>query len=250
MTRSPGSPTSAHNARSRSPAEELAAQLVTSFSEQVQRSLKFELDGSTTSLAFVDHYLAQARGETREPILSLLAAGAGAYLGELVCKQLGASWIGDGKEPRRLRLLLRHHFVFFSPVDQAMAAILGGPARPGDPRLPPGDKLDTNFHLQTTPYYDNSQPTTVVDEDDARDRASPATMSDELWMHEQLEHLPPVADNLYFSTTGRFETLTLIVELLSARRHAEKCTPRTYSTEDYLRTLAQTVASQSQDQAN
>jgi hypothetical protein len=62
----------------------LVRDLEHNFRDAVERSLNFKLDGSVTSLAIVDHYLAQAREETRAPILALLAAGAGAYFGELV----------------------------------------------------------------------------------------------------------------------------------------------------------------------
>ncbi len=241
MPRPPGlSHPRAQDAHGRSPAEELVAQLVTSLREQVRRALAFDLDGTTTSLAVLDHYLAQARGEQREPILSLLAAGAGAYVGDLITREMGAIWIGDGNDPRRLRLLLRHHFVYFSPVDQAYEAILGSTVTPGDPRLPPGAALDTSFHLQTTPYVpaaDASADANANEDDRARKRAD--AESDSEWVHEQLARRPPVFENEFFSMTGRFETLELIVSLLAARRTAEGCEPRTYSIEDYLRGIAQ-----------
>src|SRR5690606_39766463 len=88
----------------------------------------------------------------------------GAWFGELIRREIGGTWIGDGVDPRRLRLLLEPQFVHFSPVDMASEAILSGslsssdrrsrPARrpeaeygrsptsvsiePGDPRLPDG----------------------------------------------------------------------------------------------------------------
>ncbi len=229
MPRPPGLSTpSAQDAHGRSPAEELVAQLVASLREQVRRALAFDLDGTTTSLAVLDHYLAQARSEQREPILSLLAAGAGAYVGDLVKSEMGAIWIGDGSDPRRLRLLLRHHFIYFSPVDQAYEAILGSSVTPGDPRLPPGAVLDTSFHLQTTPN---------VTADGARKRTG--EQSDSEWLHEHLAQRPPVPENEFFSMTGRFETLQLIVELIATRRNADGCAPRTYTIEDYLRGIAQ-----------
>ncbi|MCA9713843.1 MAG: hypothetical protein KC468_04005 [Myxococcales bacterium] len=244
MPRPPGlSPPSARIAHGRSPAAELVAQLVASFREQVRRALAFDLDGSIASLAVVDHYLAQARGEQREPILSLLAAGAGAYVGDLVCNELGAQWIGDRDEPRRLRLLLRHHFLFLAPVDQAYEAILGETPDLGDPRLPRGAVLDTSFHLQTTPeVYDPDSPSSDDARDDAQNRAH--EQSDADWVHDQLAHRPPLPEHEFYSMTGRFETLQLIVELLSARRAAQGRAPRVYAIEDYLRGIAEASTSE------
>ena len=125
---------SATRAKGSSPAQQLVDTLVRAYREQIRRTLEVELDDSVTTLAFVDHHLASARDEDREPILSLLASAAGAYYGELIRRHIGATWLGDGKDPRRLRLLLQPQFVFFSPVDQAYEAITGKEIEPGDPR--------------------------------------------------------------------------------------------------------------------
>ena len=113
------------------------------FRKQVQRALGVDLDGSVTSLAFVDHYLTLARGETRAPILSLLSAGAGAYFGELVRREFGGAWVGRPDDPRGLRLLLGVQFLYFSPVAAAHAAILG--------REPEDEDLDCALHLDARP---------------------------------------------------------------------------------------------------
>ncbi len=114
-----GVPGGQHRARA------LVDALARSFADQVSAALSVQLDGSTTSLAFVDHYLSLARDEEREPIVSLLAAGAGAYFGELIRRHMGGTWVGDGEQPRRLRLLLEPQFIHLSPVDQAYEAIAG-----------------------------------------------------------------------------------------------------------------------------
>src|SRR5688500_7457632 len=67
-------------------AQGLVDQLVGAFREQIRRSLHVELDDSETSLAFVDHYLRIVTDEDRVPIVALVAAGAGAYFGEVVRK--------------------------------------------------------------------------------------------------------------------------------------------------------------------
>ncbi|MCA9691274.1 MAG: hypothetical protein R3A51_23165 [Nannocystaceae bacterium] len=210
--------------------DEFVAELAQHFRAQVRRSISTELDDSVVSLAFVDHYLASARDEAREPILALLAAGAGAYYGELVRREFGGQWIGDGEHPRRLRLLLTPQFVHFSPVDQALEAIVGRSLAPDDPRIPPGPPLDASFHLDARPPGA-----------DERARADARGPSDEDWIHAQLERLPAISADAFYSLTGRFETLQLILELLAARRLEEGCEPRTYETRDYLGALAAEV---------
>jgi hypothetical protein len=202
------------------PALALVGSLVRSFCEQVERALAVRLDGSVTSLAFVDHYLSLARDEDREPIVSLLAAGAGAYFGELVRRELGGTWVGDGLDPRRLRLLIEPQFVYFSPVDQAYEAIAGHGLDADDPRLAPGPSFDSAFGLEPPREQDDPG------EDDAQ------------WLSERLAELPPVAEDEFHSLTCRFETLQLMLELLAAKHAAEGLSPRRLGLSDYVEVLA------------
>ncbi len=197
----------------------LVEALVRSFSEQVRRALDVTLDGSITSLAFVDHYLSLARDEEREPIVSLLAAGAGAYFGELIRREMGGTWVGDGEEPRRLRLLLEPQFVHFSPVDQAYEAIAGTGVESEDPRLAPGPAFDSAFGLRPASPDD---PT----EDEAE------------WLSARLAELSPVPEDQFHSLTCRFETLQLMLEMLAARQVSEGRPPRHLSVTDYVEVLA------------
>ena len=121
------SPTESLGARTHAQVEALAA----GFRDQLSRALGVDLPEGAHALAYVDHYLSMLRDETREPILALVAAGAGAWFGDLVCREVGATWIGDGVEPRRLRLLLEPIFLHFSPVDLAYEAIFSGPILSG-----------------------------------------------------------------------------------------------------------------------
>jgi hypothetical protein len=196
----------------------------------VRRSLGAELDASSASLAFVDHYLRTARGETRPQILLLLAAEAGAWYGELVRREMGGQWSwsdgrvrgpsGDGQDPRALRLLLQHQFLHFAPVDQALEVVLGPD---GDAaRMPEGPALDTAFHTRAAqPKAAGAEPT----QDDAS------------WLEERLAELPPVAEDEYYSLTCRFETLQLVLELLAAKHVAEGRSPREYGLSDYTDAL-------------
>lgn len=226
----------------------LVRDLEQNFRDAVERSLSFKLDGSVTSLAVVDHYLAQAREETRPSILALLAAGAGAYFGELVRRHLGALWIGDGRDPRHLRLLLTPAFAYFSPVDLALTAILAEEPGPDDPRLPASDlQPDAAIHLQTDqrpppnprrapdpdePPPDEPEPVEAGSEplplphDDGSDDAT--------WIAARLAELPPVPADEFYTLTTRYETLELILQLLASRRAHAGYDPYTYTVQDYL----------------
>ena len=228
----------------------LVSDLEQNFRDAVQRSMRFALDGSVASLAIVDHYLEQARDETRAPILALLAAGAGAYFGELVRRHLGAQWIGDGSDPRHLRLLLDPEFAYFSPADLAFAAILGDEPDPDDPRAPAGLPLDTAFHLRSTAtpppnprrVDDPADPPPDPPEADADAAAIPASAAntpvdlsdDASWIAARLGELSPVPADQFYSLTTRYETLELILQLLASRRAQAGYEPYTYTIDDYL----------------
>jgi len=222
----------------------LVSDLEQGFRDAVQRSLHFALDGSVTSLAIVDHYLEQARSETRAPILALLAAGAGAYFGELVRRELGGLWIGDGSDPRHLRLLLTPEFAYFSPVDVAFTAIVGEDPDPDDPRTPPGVPLDISVHLRTT-TQPPPNPRRIDDPDDPPPDPPEAVTEltppphddgsdDATWISARLGELAPVPADQFYSLTTRYETLELILQLLATRRALGGYEPYTYTVQDYL----------------
>lgn len=212
-----------------STAEDLVATLDTSFRAQVGRALAVELDGSVESLAFVDHYLRMAHDELREPIVSLIAAGAGAYFGALVCRTMGAMWVGDGKDPRRLRLLLTPQLIHFSPVDQAYEAIAGQALSPDDPRIAAGPALDPVFHLRP-PSAGSSDPAA-----DGPDSGLNRVENDDAsWLQARLAELSPMPEDQFHSLTARFETLQLMLELLAAKHAQEGRSPKTLGLPDYL----------------
>ena len=183
-----------------------------------------------TSLAFVDHHLRVAREtidddptpERDAPILALVAAGAGAYFGELVRREMGATWIGDGNDPRRLRLLLAPQFLHFSPVDQALEVVVGEELADDDPRLPAGPPIDTAFRVRTRPL-----PTDTGHE----------PPPDAVWLDERLAEMNPVPADHYFSLTARYETLEMILELLAQKHASEGQSPRRFDMADYASEL-------------
>lgn len=217
-------------------AQGLVDQLVAAFREQLRRSLHVELDGSETSLAFVDHYLRMANDELEAgrhgtngtPIVALVAAGAGAYFGEVVRAQIGATWIGDGRDPRRLRLLMTHQFLYFSPVDQAIEAIAGRSLGEDDPRIPDGVPFDPSFTLTPPRTDDEALDEEVLPREHDEDAA---------WLAERLSELSPVPEDEFVTLTCRFETLKLMLELLAAKHGSEGKRPRQYTLDDYLQAM-------------
>ncbi len=203
-------------------AQTLVDGLVELYREQIRRALSFDLDDTETSLAFVDHHLSTAAEEDRAPILSLLSSSAGVYYGELVRKLIGGTWIGDGTDPRRLRMLMKYQFIYFSPVDQAMEAIAGKSLELDDPRLVDAERFDPAFRLRPLP-----EPPEIAGPD-----------HDTVWLSERLSELPQVPENQLVSLTCRFETLKLMHEFLATKHAAEGRSPVELGVSDYLETMA------------
>jgi hypothetical protein len=225
--------TSAPAEASPSPTQTLVDQLAITFVEQLARAMKLPAtplaEMGTAALAFVDHYLSLLRDETREPIISLVAAGAGAWFGELIRREIGGQWIGDGSDPRRLRLLLEPQFLHFSPVDMAYEAIFASEVEPGDPRIPAAAELDGTFHLRKRSA--NAQ-------DEAQDEAQgEVELSDHEWVTERLAETSPLPEDQFYSLTVRFETLSMILELLATRDLARGREPTRYHLNDYIEAL-------------
>jgi hypothetical protein len=222
-------PTAPDDPSADSPA--LVRDLHASFAGHIKRALDFSVDDSETSLAWVDHYLHTLRGETRRPILEIVAAEAGAYFGEVIRKEIGARWVSDGSDPRRLRLLLEPQFLHFSPIDQAYEVLLGEEIVESDPRLPDGAPLDPDFH-----------PNDSLPSEPAPRAPESAPLPDRQWLAEALKNRPQVTSQEYFSLTGRFETLRLLLELLAQKCASEGREPRKYELADYVSVLAGTEA--------
>ncbi len=214
-------------------AQDLVDELVIIYKDQVRRALDVELDDSATSLAFVDHHLRSAQGEDRSAILLLLASSAGAYYGELIRRRIGGSWIGDGSDPRRLRLLMKHQFIYFSPVDQALEAIAGKSLELDDPRLLGYERFDPAFRLQPLDDDTDDDPSALDEDHDA------------VWLSARLSEVSQVPEDQYVSLTCRFETLELMHELLATKHVADGRSPRELGLEDYLEALARDASGNS-----
>ena len=145
----------------------------------VQRALGVELDGSDTSLAFVDHYIDKtARAEALKlDVLALIAPALGAYFGEVVIAKLGGHWLIEDADPNHWRVELTPAPLTFHPVGMAAEALRGGEV----------DGFDGNFVTRN-------------------DLTGPLSVA--------LEGAPPVDEGYYYSLTGRLETLEHVTDLL------------------------------------
>jgi hypothetical protein len=86
----------------------------------VRRALGMTLDYTAETLPVLDHYLGTVPTDQAATV-DLIAATAGAYFGEVIRKELGATWELDGA-PAKWQLVLSVG-VRFAPVGAAVEAI-------------------------------------------------------------------------------------------------------------------------------
>jgi hypothetical protein len=155
----------------------------------VQRAVGVELDDSEESLAYVDHYITStARAEALKPeVLALVAPALGAYLGQVALKRFGGKWIVEGDDPAGWRVELAAAPLTFYPVGMAAEALRGEEV----------EGYDASFSTR-------------------EDLTGP--------LLEALDTTPPVDEAYYYSLTGRLETLTHALDILSEieRRKRDK----------------------------
>jgi hypothetical protein len=147
--------------------------------QYVKRSVGVELDGSDTSLAFVDHYLAATRGSepVKDDVVALVAPALGAYLGEVAIARFGGRWVLESDAPATWRVELEPVDLRFYPVGMAAEAL----------RLDEVEGYDAVFATR------------------------PGLMDA---LEQALAAAPPVSEEYYYSLTGRLETLEHVVEIL------------------------------------
>jgi len=144
--------------------------------DYVKRAIGADLDGSDTSLAFVDHYIKQS-GTLSDAVLALVAPAIGAYFGEVAIAHLGGRWIIASDEPAAWRVELARASLHFSPVGMAACALRGADL----------EGFDGNFHAD--PRFADA-------------------------LEEALASAPPIDEEYYYSLTGRLETLEQVQQLL------------------------------------
>ena len=180
------------------PAEQVAA-LKKAAADYVARATGMTLDGSEESLAIVDHYIekVQAGGDAgRKPeVLRLAAAALGVYLGELIISRFGGRWrivVEDAEEASNelgalgaWRVELTAAPLLVDPIGMAAEALL----------IPENEDEELS---------DGVPGFTLL----------PAAEKQREALHLALSRLSPVEAEYYYSLTGRFETLTYVVDLL------------------------------------
>ena len=165
----------------------------------IQRAVGVELDRSEASLAFVDHYAKGARESAlKDELLALVAPALGAYLGEVAIGKFGGHWVLDGEDPSEWRVELEPVPLRFWPVGMAAEALRG-------------DEVEG---------YESSF---------AVFGPSASTLMSQLL--EALSRVPPVDEEYFYSLTGRLETLTHAVEVLSELKLQAE-TPRDQTDEE------------------
>jgi hypothetical protein len=162
------------------------APLLRAAQDFVRRATGLELDDSETALAYADHYVRESRrvGPLRPEVLDLAAAALGAWFGELARARFGGRWHKTGGSSAEWELALGAAPLRFRPVAFAATALMGGEA----------------------PGYDATLAT--------EPRWEPALV-------DALDALPPVAEDHFFSLTGRFEALESAVDILVELRRQD-----------------------------
>ncbi len=166
----------------------------------VNRVVGVPLDGTETSLAFVDHYITKtvANGAIADDVLALIAPALGAYFGQLLVTHFGGQWQGSSASPSSWRIELEPVALSFSPVGMAAAALRGRDVEGYD------DTLRTNLDLAGA-------------------------------LEGALAASPPIDEGYYYSLTGRFEVITQVVDVLMEvvrRRQEQSAEPETGTAEE------------------
>jgi hypothetical protein len=146
----------------------------------VQRAVGVELDGSETSLAYVDHYIASqtAAAPLDDAVVALVAPALGAYLGEVAIAKFGGHWVlPDPDDASSWRVELEPAELRFYPVGMAAEALRHGEVA----------GFDASFSTR------------------------PEWMAP---LGEALAAVPPVEEDYYYSLTGRLETLAHALDVL------------------------------------
>lgn len=179
--------------------------------EYVQRATSLDLDHSEESLAYVDHYLRLVRaGDPLRPeVADLVAAAMGVYLGETLIARFGGRWLAIPMDP--------------SQAEAADTPVLDSIDDPSGWRV----ELEA-APLICDPVLWAKRALRSEEDDDSDDDDSegglhaPPSLMEQL--HAALARLPPVSEEYFYSLTGRFETISYLVEILASLRAAEEDT--------------------------
>lgn len=155
------------------------------------------LDGTQDTLSLLDQYVKDARSEiaAKPAALELLTTSSGAYLGEVLRRELGGEWFAEG-DPAGWRLYFTHVFMTFNPLGMAREALTGE------------TQEGWHAHLGLDP----------AEEDGVKAR---------------LESLPEVDDDEFFLPTTRFDTISIVFDHLRARMMKSGMADVRFTSDDY-----------------
>jgi hypothetical protein len=155
------------------------------------------LDFQPDTLSLLDQWLRETRRETgeRPETAQLVQSAAGAYLGEVVRREFGATWSVQGDYPD-WRLYLEPVYCAFNPIGMAREAIL----------LEPQEGWHAHFEL-----------------DPAEAEA----------IESRLAALPQVEEDEYYAPTTRYDVVCIVVEALREGMRARGMGDVAFAPEDY-----------------
>ena len=181
------------------PAPEPIADLVRACLAYVKRSLGTELDFTPETLPLLDHYLAEVREELagKPELAQLTAHAAGAYLGEVLRRQMRGFWRMPSASLHDYQVCSSVAFVSINPFGVAYDALYGGPDHDG-PRS----------NLKLAP-------------------------EDHGYIAARLATVPEVPEDQFYLLTTRMEVIEITVEALRARLEEEGYSELEYTPEDY-----------------
>jgi hypothetical protein len=197
------------------PAE--VAELAAACARFVSARYGVELDYQPDTLSLLDQWMRDARdGTSPDPagawsrpedgtssappqtaeIVELVQSAAGAYLGEVIRRELGARWV-TGEDHSQWRLCLSTVYCAFNPLGMARESLL----------LEPAEGWHAHFELDPA-------------ERDA--------------IEARLEALPEVPDDEYYAPSTRYDVVTIVFAALRERLRAQGMADVRFTTEDYL----------------
>lgn len=196
-----------HTERAEAPREPLppppapVAELVAACMRFVATRYKVALDGTPDTLSLLDQYVRDARDAARErpESIDLVAPAVGAYLGEVMRQQFGATWSlpSDlGGDHETWRLCFKHVYLSFNPLGMARES------------LTMSESEGWNAHL-------------TLDPGEAEE------------IQQRLAAMPDVDEDEYYLPSTRFDVVTVIVETLRARGEASGTGDVEFAPEDY-----------------
>lgn len=155
------------------------------------------LDFAPDTLSFVNQWVREARADVAErpEATELVQAAAGAYLGEVIRRAFGGTWLTEGEHPD-WRLELERVYCAFNPLGMAREALL----------LDTADGWHAHFEL-----------------DPGEAEA----------MEARLAALPPATDDEFYAPSTRFDVVSILFEALRADMRARGLDDVRFTPDDY-----------------